>query len=500
MLEKRDPDVIQSYFEDNSGLTGGYAEAVAFPENEGELSEFLRRADERRLPVTVSGGGTGVCGARIPFGGVVISMEKMNRISKIEKGASAEIGYAVVQPGVRVEDFTKAVEATGLIYPCAPTEESALLGGTVATNASGARSYKYGPTRKYVMRLKVALADGTILDIRRGETLADDKREFEIAVPHKGRMRFIGPDYKMPSVKNAAGYHAKDRMDLIDLFIGQEGTLGVIAEIEVALERRPENIFSCFAFFGSERDSLDFSREVKRISARTRQSKEVSEIEAISLEYFDHNSLEILRTKHPKIPEGAHAAIFFEQELTEAAEDELLAKWQELLERHHVLAENTWAEVGAGDRYGFKDIRHDLPDTINEIVKRNQQPKVGTDIAVPEDRFDEMMDFYLRSLQGSEIRHAIFGHIGENHLHVNLLPGTDGELRASRDICLEFVKKGALLGGTVSAEHGIGKIKHRYLEELYGMDGLKEMARVKKSLDPNCILGRGNIFPEELLK
>lgn len=500
MLEKRDPDIIKSYFEDNSGLKGGHAESVFFPENEGELSEFLGQANERKVPVTISGAGTGVCGARIPFGGVVISMERMNKLLKIEKEAGGEEGYAIAQPGIVVEDFRKAVEARDLMYPCGPTEESAFLGGTVATNASGPRSYKYGPTRRYVRRLKAALASGTKLNIRRGEIFANDKMEFDIVVPDEGKLNFSAPRYRMPGVKSTVGYYAKDGMDLIDLFIGQEGTIGVITEVEVALKKCPENIFSCFAFFGSDEDCLDFAREVKRISARTRQKKDMGELEATSLEYFGHNSLEILRTKHPKIPRGVQAAIFFEQELTKSTEDELLAKWQELLERYHVLAENTWAEVGIGDKYGFRDIRHDLPDTINEIVKRNQQPKASTDIAVPLDKFDDMMDFYLESLKNSGISYAIFGHIGENHLHVNLLPKTDEELESSRAICLGFVKKAVSLGGTVSAEHGIGKIKYHYLEEIYGRGGLEEMAKVKKALDPNCILGRGNIFPEELLK
>ena len=109
------------------------------------------------------------------------------------------------------------------------------------------------------------------------------------------------------------------------------------------------------------------------------------------------------------------------------------------------------------------------------------------------------MNYYSRAFKDTDIRHVIFGHIGENHLHVNIMPSSEREAALAKTICLDLVRKGVALGGTVSAEHGIGKTRHNYLEEMYGARGILEMARVKKALDPNRILGLGNIFPKDIL-
>jgi len=151
------------------------------------------------------------------------------------------------------------------------------------------------------------------------------------------------------------------------------------------------------------------------------------------------------------------------------------------------------------ERKKLKEFRHALPEMINEIVKRNKLPKVGTDIAVPDNAFPEMFKFYKERLSASKIDFVIFGHIGENHLHVNMLPKTEEEFKKSRSVYMDFVKKAVGLGGTASAEHGIGKLKHAYLEAMYGRDNIFQMAMLKKSLDPACILGLDNIFSKDLL-
>ena len=165
MLIKKDQNSIKSYFEDSSNLKGGYADSVVIPENIDELSEFVRKANRDKLPVTITGGGTSTTGSRIPFGGVVISLEKFNKIIDVSKDNMC----ATAQSGVLVEDFKSACEAKGLFYASHPTEKTAFLGGTISTNASGARSFKYGPTRKQVKRLVMVLATGQIFEIKRGE-------------------------------------------------------------------------------------------------------------------------------------------------------------------------------------------------------------------------------------------------------------------------------------------------------------------------------------------
>ncbi len=482
MIIKRDQDTIKSYFEDSSNLRGGHSDGIAVPESVEELSAFLSDADAKKLPVTVSGGGTSTTGSRIPFGGMVVSLERLNKISAV----SSKDMTATLQTGALVDDLKKACDREGLFYTCHPTESSATVGGTVATNASGARSFKYGPTRRYVRRLKMVLASGEILDLRRGDRILT-RRDNTVKLPGGRVITVPIPTYRMPDVKNSAGYFAKDEMDLIDIFIGQEGTLSVIAEIEMGLVKKPEKILSAFAFFKKEEDAWKFAAE-----ARGR--------DALSVEYFSGNALELLRAKNPNVPPGAASAIFFEQEMSAGREDALVDAWLALISGHHASVDDTWVAMSEKEAEEFNSFRYAMPEAVNDTIRRNGRQKLSTDIAVPESRFMDMMRFYADSLESARIENVIFGHIGECHVHVNLLPKTDQEVATAKELVLAFVRKGVSFGGTASAEHGIGKIKHRYLEEMYGKAGILEMARVKKAFDPNCILGLDNMFPREVLK
>jgi len=471
MLIKTDQDAIRSYFEDSSNLKGGHAERAAFPEDINALSELIKEANEKHIPVTASGGGTGTTGARIPFGGIAVSLEKMGSILEVsEKGS-----FARVEAGVLVEDLKNECERKGLFYPCHPTERGAFLGGTVATNASGARSFKYGPTRRYVQRLKMVLANGEIFEIRRGEKFITKNGPIPI------------PSYKIPQVKNSAGYYAGEGTDLIDLFIGQEGTLSVITEIDLALVRSPASILSAFVFFKKDADALTFAAEARTVGA-------------LSIEYLDENALRLLRAKNSNVPADAKASIFFEQEISPDNEDSISNMWLKLISKHHANPDNTWVAMTDDEAEAFNKLRHSIPESVNEMVRKSGFRKFSNDIAVPEKNFMKMMNFYKDTLKSEKIGHVIFGHIGECHLHVNLLPKNEDEMKRSEEIYVEFMKKSVSLGGTISAEHGIGKVRRKYLEIMYGRQGVLEMARIKKAFDPNWILGLDNIFPKEVLK
>ncbi len=167
MQTKSNPEDVQLYLTDASFIREGHAERVVFPENVDEVSEILADANRDRVPVTVSGAGTGTVGGRVAFGGIVLATDKLNRIKSIVHQEGG--GFAVVEPAVILSDLQRAVDQEGLLYPPDPTERGCYVGGTVATNASGARTFKYGPTRNYISRLKVALASGEVLDLRRGD-------------------------------------------------------------------------------------------------------------------------------------------------------------------------------------------------------------------------------------------------------------------------------------------------------------------------------------------
>ena len=498
MLSKSQPDEIQSYLSDASNLSGGYTARVVFPETTEEVAEVLTEATRERTPVTVSGAGTGVVGGRVPFGGIVLATERLNRIREINRGDAG--GWAMAEAGVVLADFQRAVEARGLLYPPDPTERSCYLGATVATNSSGARTFKYGPTRRYIRRLKIALATGDVLDLARGDVKVETNGMLHIPLPHERSIIVQLPSYRMPQTrKHVAGYYVAPEMDALDLFIGSEGTLGVVTEIETTLLPRPEGVLSGIVFFQDEDRLLDFVREARARSLQTRAEKRIGTLDARALEYFDTEALRFLSERYPLVPLHAMGAIFFEQEITEETEDRLMSEWLALLEEHEALLDDSWFGTNEHDRAEMREFRHQLPVQVNEWLTRHQQRKVSTDMSVPDEAFAEMLRFYQETLRASRLPYVIFGHIGDNHVHVNILPRDNVEAVAAREIYLQFVRRAVKAGGTISAEHGIGKIKRDYLRELYGEDHLREMAALKRAFDPACILGRGNIFSEEYL-
>src|SRR5258708_2971669 len=272
MLTKSQPDEIQSFLGDSSHGSGGFAERVVFPDNARDAAEILGEASRTQTPVTISGAGAGTVAGRVPFGGVVLATDKLNGIKQIAHDDHGG-GRAVAEPGVILGDLQRAVESEGLLYPPDPTERSCFLGGTVATNASGARTFKYGPTRNYVERLQIALATGELVEIPRGELYGDGNGKITGPLPSGRLIEAQLPTYRMPQVrKHASGYYVAPGMDVIDLFIGSEGTLGVILEVEAKLLPKPEGLLSGVVFFKSEEDLLAFVPEARKRSLANRGS------------------------------------------------------------------------------------------------------------------------------------------------------------------------------------------------------------------------------------
>ena len=450
--------ISPAYLEDASGFRG-HAERLILPADEAGVVAALREASAAGIPVTVAGAGTGVTGARVPLGGWVLSLEKLRRL-EIGRGS------AVAGAGVILRDLHAAAEASGQFYPPDPTETSASVGGTIATNASGSRSFKYGATRRWIERLRVVLAEGRVLDVGRG-----DRIDFEV------------PAVRSPRVtKNTAGYLLRPGMDWIDLFAGSEGTLGVVTEARLRLLPAPSGVLGGVMFFPDDESALD-AVDTWRSNASPRM-----------LEYFDAPSLALLRGRFPEIPAAARAAILFEQELQADNDLEGLETWLARIEASNAL-EESWLADSAGDRERFRRFRHALPELVNDAVRRNGTLKMGTDHAVPIERNREMLAYYRQRLEEEfPGRYVIFGHIGDAHVHVNILPARDDAERATA-LLADFARQAVAMGGTVSAEHGLGRRKAHLLALQYADEHLEALRAVKRRLDPANTLGRGVLWP-----
>ncbi|NUQ82007.1 MAG: FAD-binding oxidoreductase [Bacteroidetes bacterium] len=494
MIIKTNPDEYQSWLGDTSGLRPGQLDGVWFPETIEEVSRFLSECHQSRSPVTISGNGTGTTGGRVPFKGRLLATDRLNQIGPI-KVTSSDEAFIRVEAGIPLRTVQDTVLAAGWLYPPDPTERNAFIGGTISTNASGARSFRFGSTRRWVESIELILPDGFPLTIRRGEHLAKNGvfsfssggRSFQFSIPH----------YSMPDIKHAAGYYVQQDMDLIDLFIGSEGTLGIITAATLRLIRKPEKFFSAILFFDEENHLLSFVDEARHLSFAS--DWEAGKPAATSLEFFDHQSLRFLRDKYPQTPANAAGAVYFEQECNQGNEDELLAWWFDLASQHQAMLDLSWfAQTPKEDDF-FKEYRHALPALINEFLNRNRVKKISSDIAVPEESFRNMMKTYHHHLDNSPFRWVIFGHIGDCHLHMNILPHSAEEHDRGKVIYREFINAALAMGGTISAEHGVGKLKVDYLLDMYGEDGLRQMAAVKRFFDPHLILGQGTLIPERLL-
>jgi D-lactate dehydrogenase (cytochrome) len=497
MIRSTDPSIIRPYLKDASNLTGGYADEVVFPEDENDVVLVLDEACRTRTPVTIAGNGTGLVGGRIPFGGVVLSTEKLGGIGHIHQ-ADGESSYVITGPAITLRALQEAVSAKGLLYPPDPTEQNAFIGASVATNASGARTFKYGATRTWVRRLKVVLATGDMLELGRGECVADKEGRLFL----KGSRNLFElklPQYRMPPGKHSAGYYTSPCMSALDLFIGSEGTLGVITEIELGLIPKPQELFSGIVFFEREEDAWQLADRARRESLKNRASRVTGQVDASALEYFDSYALDILRSAYAQIPQKAQAAIFFEQEIQPGSGKKIVDQWYQLYQGCLAMLDQSWFSQSAKEHDEYRVFRHAIPVLVNSILRQYHQTKIGTDFTVPNEHFFDLFELYRRNLRDAGLWYCIFGHIADNHLHVNLLPQNDQEADRGWEIYRKIAHRIIEWGGTISAEHGVGKIKREYLLDMFGQTGLREMASIKKKLDPCTILGKGNIIPEEFL-
>jgi len=520
------------YLSDESRYGEASADRLVIAHDESQVAEAVVDAGLRGSEVTISAGRTGIVGGAVPRRGTLLSVAEMNRVLGVRRLADG--GFALrCEPGVTIAELRERLEERelgigpdglagqgardleallsddrGWFYPPDPTEDTAHVGGTVAANASGARSFRYGATRKHVAGLRVCLATGDVLAVARGACTADG-RSFTIETSG-GDVAVEVPSYSMPATKNAAGYFAAPGMDLVDLFVGSEGTLGVITEVEILLAQRPEGILSALAFFKSDSDALAFVRHARGDSEdRSRPPG----VDPLALEFFDSRSFDFLRErKHeqragseiPELPAGAVAGVLFEQDYLE---EDLLAAyegWEAVLTAHDSSMDETWGGMEEAELAKLRSIRHGVAEEVNGAIARAKAEhpeihKVGTDAAVPPPALESVFAFYRAELDASGLPYVIFGHVGDSHLHLNVMPRDEGELSAAKEAALAVAREAVRLGGTVSAEHGIGKLKHEFLRILYGDDGLAEMAAVKKALDPSGVLNRGVMFPEDLL-
>ena len=301
------------------------------------------------------------------------------------------------------------------------------------------------------------------------------------------------PNLTLPPIKNASGYFLQSGMDLIDLFIGMEGTLGVVTEVTFRLIPIPNGVLGGVIFFRSLPQLLRCAAEI-RLRSRNPQDALTSNI----LEFADWEALALVREKYPMLPEdAAGGAIWIEQDLgseADTADTTVVETWIELFQRYGAMMDESWFGERDLDLARMRELRHAIPSAVYEYLSAHGQTKIGTDMAVPDDQFEELYSYYRQQFANSGLAIVTYGHLGNCHLHANMLLRSSDELPRAKLVYDSLVTKAIALGGTVSAEHGIGKLKQRYLRQMLGDRAMEAMRKAKQTLDPQGLLGAGMLF------
>ncbi len=522
----RDRDVVAGYLEDASGTPPGHAAGVARVESEAQASALLADTRSSGEAILFQAARTSLTAGAVPRGEIVVSVERMRAIGPIERRPGG--GRALVEPGVRLDDLRRELERSELYYPPVPTYEQAWIGGAVSTNAGGAASFKYGATRAWVRALRVVLEDGDVIEVERGEELARPGGELAVRRTDGSITRVPVPRYTLPPVKKlSAGYHAGDPLDLVDLFIGAEGTLGLITRVTLDLVPLPAGLVTALVFVPDLERSIALADDLRRAALAARAAGDARGPDVRAIEVVDARGLALVSEAgdaarlRVRVPAAAGAAVFLDLELAErpstAALEETLAaavdgstgadspvaRLLAILGRHASYDEMELALPGDETRRAaLRELREAVPRRVSELLaaRRHAAPgvrKVAGDLIVPFDRVAEIVACYEAGFRARGLDHAIWGHLSDGNLHPNALARNEREVELGIEALHEFAEAATRLGGAPLSEHGVGRdpIKQRMLRRFLGDAAIAEMRAIKRALDPTFRLAPGVLFP-----
>jgi len=447
-----DPEKMIDYGHDEFSLRdiARLPEAVVKPRTADEISALMRLAQAERIPVTPRGGGTGLCGGCVPaFGGIVLSLERMNRVVEIDQDNL----MAVVESGAALGDFTKAVEEAGLSFPPHPGDESAMIGGLIATNAGGSRAVKYGVIRNYVRGLEVVLADGTV--VRLGGKL----------------------------MKSSTGY------SLMHLMVGSEGTLGIISRAVLQLLPQAQVTRTLVVPFD------DIGKAIETVPLLIRNKTSPLAVEFIGRDVINFTE-EHLGKKWPCSIGTTYLLVILDAQ----AETEMDRQSEAVAE---ICLEKGALDIFVADTPSKQDQVLEIRSKIYEAIK-GQTIEI-LDIAIPRAEIAR----HVRRVQEVSRKYDLwlptFGHAADGNVHTHitkmreaggkLVPVAEDEWREkSKRVRDELFEDGKSRGGVISGEHGIGLVKKEYL--LFSLDEnqVELMKGIKRAFDPGNILNPGKIF------
>jgi len=420
-------------------------DVAVLPESTEDVAAIVQIAAEHQVPVIPRGMASGLAAASVPFGGgIVLSLTRMNRILEVDE----ENRTALVEAGVVTVDLERAVEEVGLFYPPDPSSnEQSTIGGNIACNAGGPRCLKYGVTGDYVMGLTAVLHNGQVL--RTG-----------------GK-----------AIKNVVGY------DFTSLFVGSEGTLGVITEALVRLVTKPKAVRTARAEFPALEDA---SGTVNAILA--------AGVVPATLEMMDETAIACIEeAMELGLPLDVEAILIIE---TDGADEATVVREIETVAR--VCRENGARAVSVAQTESDRDRLWRARRSVSPSLARKAPNKLGEDITVPRSAIPEAVRRIKEISASYGLPIVVFGHAGDGNLHPNILfdKRDDEEWRKVEQIVAEIFQVALDLEGTLSGEHGVGTLKRPFMHQALSSVSIDVQRRIKEAFDPLGILNPGKVLPD----
>jgi D-lactate dehydrogenase (cytochrome) len=509
-----DSESIETVLADAAHFPGGHARGLMHAESEADVAAALALGH----PLLAVGAQSSLTGGATPRGELVISTSRLTQ-------ASLHDDTVDVGAGLTLDALQSLLASHGRLYPPVPTFTGATIGGVVSCNAAGASTFKYGTTRDWVTALTVVLASGDVLAIRRGEHKAHPDGYFDIATTAGLRRVPIAP-VKHPDVpKCSAGFPLASKMDLIDLFIGAEGTLGVVTHATLRVLKAPPATCMALVMPRSEDQAVEVAAALRNEAFRTWHERDASGIDISAIEHADARSVVLLnedaaaRTLGITLPPDTAALLFVTIDLPpsttradawrmlEAAEPGVpatpLGRFCSVLAARGLLDRTELAlPTDAARTQQFLKLREAVPHAVNRRVATTRQAlspaisKLAGDFIVPFREFGAMVRTCHEECGRRRLDLAVWGHISDGNVHPNVLPRREADMELGHDALLAIGRRVVALGGSPLAEHGVGRnpLKQQFLELLHGPSGIASMRAVKRALDPDGRLAPGVLF------
>lgn len=434
-----------SYARDETSDAEAFPEVVVKPDNAGQVSDVMILANEYRVPVTPRGLGTGVSGGALPIhGGILLSLERFNKILEIDRGNMV----AVIEPGVITGDLQQTVEKEGLFYPPDPASlDSCSIGGNIAEGAGGPRAVKYGTTKDYILGLDLVLPTGEILTLG-------------------GKLH-----------KNVTGYH------IIGIIVGSEGTLAIVTRIILKLLPLPRYRVDLLIPFG---DFHTASTAIMRIFETS--------IVPVNIEFMEHKAIAALKAflgeDLPYSDAGAHLLVGVDGSTKETVE-----KQYETIGK--VCLDGGAMDVFVAETPQTKERLWKARRSLHDALEHRSRIMEREDVVVPVTNIPQLLDFVHKLSEETGLEIVPFGHAGDGNVHINILRKDLSEeewKKRNAEATEKLLRKVIELGGMISGEHGIGTVKKPFLPLALSPEEIELARRIKKAFDPNAILNPGKIF------